>query len=513
MRVMRFRHLLWLLPLIAWLYGSSLVRLVLEWVGPAQDPDFQHGIVVPFFALYVLWSERTKLKSVALEQSWTGLPVVLLGLFVLVVGRLGAEIFLSRVSFVILLAGLILLFAGRAFFRAVLFPWAVLFLMIPPPKLLLLKIAFPLQLFASQLATAMLRVAGVVVNLQGNVIQLVSGQLFVEEACDGLRSLVTLVTLAVIYGYLMERRVRVRVALVFLAIPIAVFANGIRIFGTGVLMQRHPEMAQGFYHTFQGLVIFIVALLAFFACHRVIEFFWSDDGPASTGDAVVVAPLTRHRALKPTPVYLLILAIVMVATAVALQFRSKTETFPPRESLNSLPLQMADWQGIEGGLDEKTLKVLGHPEYVYRAYSKANEPQAEVELLIVYFASQREGQTIHVPDRCLPGNGWIATSKEVVPLSRPDNSSFLANRWIGAEAGKPSEIVLYWFQAHGRAEASPFISKYHLLSDSIRMNRSDGALVRLNAVLLSGESPEEAQARVMKLGSLLFPLLDTYIPR
>src|ERR1700675_4540351 len=199
-----------LLLLVAWLYASILARLVLQWVGPHSDPNFQHGIFVPIFALFVLWQDRKKLSAIPWAPSWLGLPLVLVSLLTLMLGVFGAENFLSRGSLLILLAGLIILFQGWAFFRAVLFPWAFLILMIPIPKLILQQVTFPLQLLASKLATDLLELVGVPVLRQGNVFELASMPLDVAEACSGIRSLLTLVTLAIIYGYLMETRMWVR---------------------------------------------------------------------------------------------------------------------------------------------------------------------------------------------------------------------------------------------------------------------------------------------------------------
>jgi exosortase len=266
-----------LLSLLAWLYASILTRLVLQWVGPARDPNFEHGIFVPVFALFVLWQDRKRLQAIAPAPSWAGLPLVVLGLFMLVLGVLGAELFFSRISLLIILAGLIILFQGWTFFCAVLFPWAILILMIPIPALLLQQVTFPLQLLAAKLATAFLELVGVPVLREGNVIGLAAMRLEVAEACSGIRSLLTLVTLSVIYGYLMETRIWVRVALIVSAVPIAVAANSFRIFGTGLLVQYwDPDKAEGFYHALGGWVIFVVALIMLFAVHRIISFLWKN---------------------------------------------------------------------------------------------------------------------------------------------------------------------------------------------------------------------------------------------
>ncbi len=497
--------------LIAWLYASILAHLFLQWVGPHSDPNFQHGIFVPLFALFVLWQDREKLKAISSTPSWAGLPLVVLSLLVLVLGVLGADIFLPRVSLLILLAGLIILFRGWTFFRAVLYPWAFLILMIPIPTLIVNQVTFPLQLLASKLASGLLEVVGVPVLRQGNMIVLASMPLDVAEACSGIRSLLTLVTLAIIYGYLMETRKWVRVVLALSAVPIAVAANSIRVFGTLLLVQYgHVDEAEGFYHALSGLLIFAVALFMLFSVHRVISLIWKS-GPAAPRK---VAHLEERPAgeirMKAGPLRFGIVAVLMLSTAIGLH--ATKEIIPNYHPPSSLPLQINGWTGTDLPLDQQTLNVLGPGEFLVRDYENASQPQPWINLYIAYFPTQKAGDAIHSPLHCLPGAGWIPISREVIQLTRPNGSPFTVNRYVVSKSGD-RQLVLYWFQAHGRAVASEYWAKYYLVSDSIRMHRTDGALVRLMTPMRDGESPDAAQARMMELGSQFLPLLDSYIPR
>jgi len=504
------------LLLIAWLYTPILIRLFLEWVGPHHDPNFQHGIFVPIFAAFVVWQDRERLRAIPSSPSWAGLVLVLLSLVTLVVGDLGAENFLSRVSLLILLAGLIILFQGWTFFRAVLFPWAFLILMIPIPNLIIQKINFPLQLVASKLATDLLQLVGVPVFREGNLIQLAAMPLDVAEACSGIRSLLSLVTLSIIYGYLLESRVWVRIALAVLAVPIAVVANSFRIFGTGLLVQTgHPDAAEGFYHALSGVLIFAVALTLLFVAHWLITLIWKSK-PVTARPAAKVTNLPK-RSINEVQIRaglsrFAVAVILLFATAVGLQAHSHNEVFPPREPLSSLPKQMQSWTGTDEALDQQTLAILGPGEFLLRDYVNAKKLQPEINLYIAYFPTQKAGDTIHSPNHCLPGAGWIPVRNEVVQITRPDGSSFPANRYLGSKGGE-RQLALYWFQAHGRVVASDWKAKYYLVDDSIHMNRSDGGLVRLMTPMLEGESADAAQARLMQLGSQVLPLLDNYIPR
>jgi exosortase len=265
--------------LLLWLYFPTLTHLVAQWWG---DPNFSHGFFVPFFSAFVIWQERPSLSRLSPQPSWWGLLFLGLGLCVLIIGQMGAELFLSRISMLMVLAGLIVLFLGWSFFRALLFPWAFLLLMIPIPAIIFNQLTFPLQKLASVVASTTLPWMGVPVLREGNVIVLPAMALEVAEACSGIRSLMSLATLAVIYGYLMERRVTVRVILTLASVPIAVAANSLRIVGTGLLVQYwDPERAQGFFHEFSGWLIFVVSLVMLYLLHRVIRIFWHEEATNS----------------------------------------------------------------------------------------------------------------------------------------------------------------------------------------------------------------------------------------
>jgi EpsI family protein len=216
--------------------------------------------------------------------------------------------------------------------------------------------------------------------------------------------------------------------------------------------------------------------------------------------------------MKALSLRFLAAAALMAATALVLQARSRSEFFPPRQPLSSLPLHFGAWAGQEFSLDQETLDILGQGEFLLRDYEDASQSQPPIGLFIAYFPSQKAGDTIHSPTHCLPGAGWVPTLRQVVQISRPDGSSFPANRYVVSKQGN-RQLVLYWFQAHGRAVASEYWAKYYLVADSMRMNRSDGGLVRLMSPMYPEESPDAAQARMMKVGSQLIPLLDSYIPR
>ena len=254
------------------LYIPVLANMARQW---SEDPNCSHGFLVPIFCVWVIWKRKDQLRSLLSAPSWSGLLVTIAGLGILALGVLGADNFLSRISLLIVLAGLVVQFWGWGCFRVLLFPWAVLFLMIPLPAIIFNEISLPLQFVASRLGSSLLTLVGVPVVREGNVIQMSSLALDVAEACSGLRFLISLITIAVIYGYLKEPSFVRRVWIMLAAIPVAIGANGLRIMGSGVIGEYwSPDKAEGFFHTFSGVVVFALSLLLLMLFHSA--FGWTD---------------------------------------------------------------------------------------------------------------------------------------------------------------------------------------------------------------------------------------------
>ena len=254
--------------LIIAIYYRIAYKLVVDWY---NIPDYSHGFLVPLFAGFLVWDKRFTLRSIPVRQSWAGVPLIALGLATAILGVYGAELFISRISFLILLVGLIWTFLGGAVLRELRLPLAVLVLAIPFPAIIFNQITFPLQLLASQAASAFLPLLGVPVLREGNVIQLPSMRLEVAEACSGIRSLMSLFTLSVFYGYFLERTTGRRWFLALASIPIAVVANAARIVGTGLCVQYwDPSKAVGFFHEFSGWVMFVISLSSLYLLHRLM---------------------------------------------------------------------------------------------------------------------------------------------------------------------------------------------------------------------------------------------------
>jgi exosortase len=265
------------LPWVAWAWFGALLlasyvavlwNLVRQW---DTDPDMGHGFFVPLVVGYIVWQTRAELLALPRSPNWWGLAIVAYGALQLYIATLGAELFLARTAFVISVIGVVLLLCGTAWIRALAFPLFLLFFMIPIPTVVYNSITFPLQILASRVSTQALDLMQIPVLREGNVLELAEQKLSVVEACSGIRSLLSLSFLSLVYGYFFERKVWMRVVLFLSTIPIAIVANASRVTLTGVLTEYKPELAEGFFHTVSGWVIFMVALAILIVLHQILN--------------------------------------------------------------------------------------------------------------------------------------------------------------------------------------------------------------------------------------------------
>jgi exosortase len=265
------------------LYGELLADLVGVWI---HDENYSHGLIVLAVIAYLVWRRRSDIAALELKPSGLGFVIVLGGLLTLLIATAGVEFFLMRLSAIGVLVGIVLSLAGWPALQVLLFPLLLTAFLIPLPPVLFYRIAFPLQLLATKFGVVVLQLVRIPVLREGNIIALSQATLEVTEACSGIRSLVSLLALAAIYGYFTDSRTGPRLLIALLSIPIAIIANGLRIAGTGIAAQYlGPSVATGFFHAFSGWTVFVTAL-------ALLMFV------SSTLKAI---PWPTRRAVRPAP--------------------------------------------------------------------------------------------------------------------------------------------------------------------------------------------------------------------
>jgi exosortase len=266
----------WFTALIIAANFSILRRLAQQWL---NDGDMGHGFFVPLVAVWIAWQRREKLQALTLKPAWWGVPVMLWGIAQGYLGTLGVDLFLQRSSVLITLVGLLLITGGTELIRALAFPLLLLPFMLPFPGVVYNEITFPLQLLASQVAEGALGLLGVPVLRNGNVLELPSQSLDVAEACSGIRSLLSLSFLSLVYAYFFDKHVWMRWVLLLSTVPIAIVANAGRVTITGLLSEVNPALARGVFHDMEGWVIFLIALAMIAGFHLMLKRFFKEPEP------------------------------------------------------------------------------------------------------------------------------------------------------------------------------------------------------------------------------------------
>jgi exosortase len=256
--------------LLVILYGDVLIKWGADlW----NDDNYSHGLFIPFISVYFVKLRLGSLKKASVSPCYSGLLVILAGLALFILGTIGGEIFSKRFSLIILIYGLILFMEGKETTSLLRFPVGILFFAVPLPYILYNAVAFPLKLVATQISVILLGLYGLPVFREGNIIYLSHTTLEVVDACSGIRSLMTLITLAFFLACLMHRKFLIRFLIMALAIPIAVLANAIRVALNGILTQYNPAWSEGFWHDFSGWMVFVLSFIILWTISLLIRKF------------------------------------------------------------------------------------------------------------------------------------------------------------------------------------------------------------------------------------------------
>jgi len=506
---------------VAFLYATVLTKLGRDWW---SDENYSHGLLVPFVIALIVWNEWDGLKRLVGDPSiFVGGISVVLSLLLLIAGTLGAELFTQRISFALMLAGIVIYLFGVRVLNLLVVPFVLLLLAIPIPQIVFNRIAFPLQIWASQMAVWGIRLFEVPTLRKGNVIDILPNgstqtiSLEVVEACSGIRSLMTLVTLALILAYFTRREGRMgfanlstsdlwrAVVLMILAVPIAVLTNAARVTGTGVLTYYYGKQAtEGTWHDMSGWLVYVVALALLIGANYLLRRIFhrraaepqSESGPA---------PVTNRSSPLTQSIMPLIAAMVIGGIAVN-WFVTRGEAAVTRLPLTELQTTLGDWKqkGSEIKFDPSIESVLRTTDYTMREYTR---PDGRIANLYVgYYASQRSGTTYHSPQNCLPGAGWVMKDPQYIDITTAEGRTFKANRYIITN-GIYNEVMIYWYQGRGRIEPSEYTDKLNTIFDSVTRRRSDGSIVRV----MTSVGYDEAAA-VQAATDLSARLADTLTP-
>jgi len=525
---------------LAFVYATVLAKLGTDWW---TDENYSHGLLVPFVIGYIVYLEFDELKKAVSKPSiWFGGALITFALVMLLGGTLGAELFTQRISFVVMLAGITVYFFGAQILKLLVAPFVLLLFSIPIPQIIFNKIAFPLQIYASSMAVWGIRLFEVPSVRKGNVIEILPNgatqtiALEVVEACSGIRSLMTLVTLALVLTYFTPTRRRKiaaktfdflkdfdfwrAVILMLSAIPIAIFTNAGRVTATGILTYHYGRRAtEGTLHDASGWLVYVAALglllLLNFGLKKVSGFrFQVSDQPKfqisnSKFQIEDVESETGNRKPETRNQFIALLAALIIGGVFINWFEQRGEVETIKKPLSEMPTQLGDWRQKGGAIrfEAATEAVLRTSDYTMRELIAPDNRLAN--LYVGYYASQRTGATYHSPQNCLPGAGWVMKQPEYIEVKTESGRTFQANKFI-IENGAYKEILIYWYQGRGRYTASEYTDKINTIWDSVWRRRSDGAMVRVMTSV--GNSEAEATAAAIDLAARAADDLSKFVP-
>lgn len=513
---------------VVFMYSTVLWKLGVDWW---TDDNYSHGLLVPFVIGFIVWQRFDSLKS-AVSDSWSSVGWVFgsIALLLLVAGTVASILYAQRLSLLFMIVGMIIGLFGAGMIRQLSIPLLLLILAVPIPQILFNKIALPLQMLASRMAESGLHIIGISAVRMGNVIEIpfrATGEIVsleVVEACSGIRSLVTLITLALILGYFTRDRrdsltngfkelffardVQRTVLLMAMSVPVALITNAARVLITGAIAYLYGQDAvEGVWHDLSGSAVFFSALALLLGLNFLLARILSGEGAGPGGGDIPSEAIGPCRIVPVKRAWAILLLLAICGGFVNwLQYRGEVPV--GRRPLAEIPARLGTWEQRNPDIrfDAESERVLRATDYVMRDYYG---PGKRLNIYVGFYASQRGGSTYHSPLNCLPGTGWEMTEPQLLTITTPNGRRFDTNLYV-VNRGEHQEYLIYWYQGRGRTSVSEYEDKFYTAIDSVVRRRSDGGLVRVMTPL--GKDPQRSLAAAIDLTGHLGDDLAGFLP-
>ncbi len=495
------------------LFDEGIQHAVKQW----DSPEYSHAYLIPFISLFIIWQKNAEIIRHKLDGSWLGVAILMLGIFFWYLGEVSTLYVIIKYSLLVVLFGLVLSLSGINRFHYFLVPIFLLFFTIPLPSFIYNNLSAYLQLISSSIGVEVIRLFGISVFLEGNVIDLGNYKLQVVEACNGLRYLFPLVTLGVITAYFYNDSFWKKCVVVISTLPITILMNSVRIGIIGVLVEYWGiAMAEGFLHDFEGWVIFMVCfailllemwLLTKITTGRSLREVLSVDIPGKLD--LSNFSIKQRRIPKSFYVSVFVLLLVVVAK---FSLPERQDNIPERQEFIDFPAQISNWQSARKTMEAKFIDALKFKDYLLANYFS---DQGALELYIAYYESQRKGESAHSPRSCLPGAGWKITDRSQVAVNyktKDDSDIKMTVSRMLVQQGDNKFLMYYWFKQRDRQITNEYLVKWYLFWDGVTRNRTDGALIRIMYPISQGQDVQEGDQIVQSFIKSTLPILSDFVP-
>lgn len=490
------------------------IELMVNWWSTREE--YSHGFLIPIISLYLIWQRSDQLRKIPFPGSWFGVLTLVFGLFLFFLGELSTIYTVVQYGFVVATCGVVLSYTGKGGFKIVAVPLLLLFFMVPFPSFIYNNLSSQLQLISSEIGVFVIRLFGISVFLEGNVIDLGTYKLQVVEACNGLRYLFPLMTLGLIVAYLYHAALWKRAIVFFSTIPITILMNSFRIGVIGVMVEYWGQsMAEGFLHDFEGWVIFMACFGILFLEMWLLMRLTKDKRPLNEVFGIDPPEPVDENAewhTRPLPITMIVATVLIVGALVpATAIPNRVESVPDRETFGSFPLSFDGWSGRSETLEQIYLDALKLTDYALINYT--NDTGNVVNFYTAYYESQRKGQSAHSPRSCIPGGGWRIESLTQVPVPEgaPGGGDLEVNRVLISN-GNHKQLVYYWFQQRGRIITNEYLVKWFVFWDALTKNRTDGSLIRLTIPIAPGKDVDELEKTLQRFARDVRDILPAYVP-
>ncbi len=508
-----------LLLFLLFLYFDALYNLItVGW----QNEDFNYCIIIPFLVAYLFFQKKNLFFNTPKIISLFGFFPLIFGLLLFWIGELGGEYFSLYISFWLVNLGLIIYFHGFQRLKIILFPVFFSLSMFPFPAFINNNISLHLKLISSKLGVLLLQLYGLPSYREGNVIDLGFVQLQVVDACSGLRFLLPLAILGLLISYFYKGAIWKKIILIASVIPIAIGTNSARIALTGVIYKYWgAEVAEGFFHSFSGWLIFVLSLIIFIFIKILLDFFFPSAIKTISNDTNQTNNYYNGKNLnnyyltniKYSKFFIYGFFIITIIFSYFFEFRDEIPNLKP---FVSFPDAIGEWKGSSKTIEQSIVNSLNLTDYILMDFH--DDKGNTINFYVSYYASQRKGKSVHSPESCMPGNGWQMQQSHTISLKidkafqNETYSNFVKLRRALIVKNNYKQLSYYWFPQRGRILNNIFQLKFYAFWDAITKHRTDGALVRLITPIREKEKIIEADKRLQEFIKKLFPLLNSYIP-
>lgn len=503
----RWRLILFVLVTISllFIFRDAIHEILARWT----EERYSHAPIVFLLAIYLAWIKRHELNAEN-THAWYGVWIVIFSGLILIVGELSAIWTIVQYALVFLLFGFAWTILG-AQIRKVTIPFLHILVVIPLPYMLDVMLSGRFQLMSTDLGVSIIRLLDMSVYQEGNIIDLGIYKLQVVEACSGLNYTYPLMTIGLMMGYMYKAPFFARFLVFITTIPISIVMNSFRIAVVALFVNHYGiKAAEGFMHYFEGWVIFIICICVLLAEVKIINrILGKQRSLADSFDYLEVksdATAQPYKA-KIHKLPILIASIcILVTTLSTLSIHHRDEIVPTRVTFDQYPLEFGGWVGRRHQFQNGENEVLQLKDYFLADYNLAN---TNVGVYLGYTESQRRGFVPHSPKACIPGGGWEIADTKLHQVDIDANKGFKVTRMVIAR-GESKQLIYYWFHQRGRDLSNEFPMKFALLYDAIKLNRTDGAIVRFTTPIYKSE--ENADVVLTEFIRLNYPKFQQFIP-